>query len=241
MSSSTLVTVVVPCCNEEESLPLVESALARLASQRWDFRYIFVDDGSTDATWSVLQRLFGHRSDCRLLRHPENRGVTAACMTGLRSAETEIVAVIDCDCSYDPVQLFNLLEKVGPDTSCVTASPYHPQGRVEGAVWWRIALSRLASRLYRMILGGQLWTYTSCFRVYRRSQVLDLPVANGGFLGMAEIIAYLLAHDRVVLEVPAVLRARTAGKSKLRVIKTAMGHFRLLASIARNSLGTSRT
>jgi glycosyltransferase involved in cell wall biosynthesis len=240
MSALSAVTVVVPCCNEEDSLPLAERALHRLANPRWDFRYIFVDDGSTDGTWSTLQRLFGHRSDCRLLRHPENRGVTAACMTGLRAADTELVAVIDCDCSYDPVQLFPMLEKMRPDAACVTASPYHPEGRVEGAVWWRIALSRLASRIYRLVLGRRLWTYTSCFRVYRRSEVLDLPLVNAGFLGIAEVIAHLLARDRIVLEVPAVLRSRVAGKSKLRVLKTAIGHLRLIASIALHSLHMSR-
>ena len=229
------VTIIVPCCNEEEALPLAESALRRLseaANPRWAFRHVFVDDGSTDATWTVLNQLFGDRRDCRLIRHPRNRGLTAACLTGLRAAETEIVAVIDCDCSYDPLQILDLLAELGPTTSCVTASPYHPRGLVQDVVWWRLALSRSASRLYRLILRNGLWTYTSCFRVYRRSQILDLPISNCDFLGMAEIIALLSARGRIVAEVPAVLRARTVGQSKLRVLKTALGHVGLLTRIA---------
>jgi dolichol-phosphate mannosyltransferase len=235
MNMDSAVTVVIPCCNEEAALPLAERALRRLTEAGqpfWTFRYIFVDDGSTDETWPVLQRLFGNREDCRLLRHPQNRGVTAACLSGMQAAETELVAVIDCDCTYDPVQLLYLLQELGANTSCVTASPYHPRGRVEDVVWWRLALSRSASRLYRLILRNGLWTYTSCFRVYRRSHILDLPIASSGFLGMAEIIAHLVARRRVVAEVPAVLRARTVGQSKLRVAKTAIGHAGLLARLA---------
>lgn len=238
------VTVIVPCCNEEEALPLAESALQRLAGAAkplWDLSYVFVDDGSSDKTWAVLNRLFGARGDCRLLRHGSNLGLTAAFLSGLRAAQTEIVAVIDCDCSYDPIQLLELLRELGPGTACVTASPYHPQGLVRGVAWWRIALSRWASHLYRLILRQRLWTYTSCFRVYRRSQILDLPISNKDFLGMAEIIAHLVARGRVVAEVPAILQARTAGQSKLRVARTAIGHIRLLATLARDRIETAKS
>jgi len=241
MTAGVPVTVIVPCCNEEDALPLVKHALHRLslaAKPVWDLTYIFVDDGSTDTTWAVLHRLFGHRIDCQLLRHQRNRGLTAACLTGLEAARTEIVAVIDCDCSYDPIQLLDLLGELRPGTACVTASPYHPQGAVQNVVWWRIALSRLASRLYRLTLQQRLWTYTSCFRVYRRSQVLDLPIANRDFLGMAEIIAHLVARGRPVAEVPTILRARTVGQSKLRVLRTAIGHIRLLAALVCNRIDT---
>jgi dolichol-phosphate mannosyltransferase len=244
MNIGSLVTVVIPCCNEEAALPLAEKALQRLSDAGqpfWTFRYIFIDDGSTDATWTVLNRLFGDRRDCRLLRHSQNRGLTAACLTGLRAAESEFVAVIDCDCSYDPIQILYLLEELGPNISCVTASPYHPRGRVQDVAWWRLTLSRSASRLYRLILRNGLWTYTSCFRVYRRSHILDLPIMHDGFLGTAEIIALLLARGRTVAEVPAVLRARTVGQSKLRVIKTALGHSRLLARIAFDRIDFSKS
>ena len=52
--------------------------------------YLFVDDGSTDATWRLLQQRFGGRDGCGLVRHPENRGLSAAILTGLRTAETAI-------------------------------------------------------------------------------------------------------------------------------------------------------
>jgi dolichol-phosphate mannosyltransferase len=51
---------------------------------------------------------------------------------------------------------------------------------------WRLSLSRSLSRLYRLLLRHKLYTYTSCFRVYRRSQVLQVEVRNTDFLGIAE-------------------------------------------------------
>ena len=55
----------------------------------------------------------------------------------------------------------------------VTASPYHKDGGVRNVPGWRLFLSRGASFLYRRVLRSKLDTYTSCFRVYRRSSVVE--------------------------------------------------------------------
>src|SRR2546423_9762367 len=100
----------------------------------------------------------------------------------------EIVASLDADCTYDPQQLASLLARLADDIDVVVASPYHPAGRVEGVPRWRLALSRLASRLYGLVMRNHVHTYTSCVRVYRRSSVVDLPVLHGGFVGIVELL-----------------------------------------------------
>ena len=103
------------------------------------------------------------------MRHEANRGLAAAIPTGLAETQAEIVASLDADCTYDPLQLVPMLRLLAPDVDLVVASPYHPRGTVEGVAAWRLALSRLASRLYRCVMRNKLHTYTSCVRVYRRS------------------------------------------------------------------------
>lgn len=229
------VTVVVPCCDEEPALARLAEALARLETElapAYAPAFLLIDDGSRDGTWAAMQRLFAARPGYRLLRHSSNRGLAAAIRTGLEAAVTEMVCSLDADCTYEPSQLTRLLPLLGPDVDLITASPYHPDGRVVGVPGWRLFLSRGLSRLYALVLEHRLHTYTSCFRVYRRASVLPLPVRQSGFLGVAELLGRLdLAGGRIV-ECPAVLTSRRQGRSKMRVLRTILGHLWLLAAFA---------
>jgi len=179
-----------------------------------------------------LQRLFGERANYRIVRHAKNLGVAGAIATGIAAAETEIVCSIDCDCTYDPHALEEMISLLGPDVDLVTASPYHPRGSVRNLPAWRLSLSRTLSRLYRLLLRHKLYTYTSCFRVYRRGQVLQLGVRNTDFLGIAELLARLDLAGGGIVEFPATLQVRMLGHSKMRVLETILGHLGLLCRLA---------
>jgi polysaccharide deacetylase family protein (PEP-CTERM system associated) len=229
------VTLVVPCFNEERSLEYLGKTLHSVAAslrRDYELSFVFVDDASRDGTWDLLSRLFGARSDCALLRHDRNRGVAAAILTGLRAAGTEIVCSIDCDCTYDPHRLAEMIPRLTDGVDLVTASPYHPAGRVLNVPAWRLSLSRGASFLYRRVLRQKLHTYTSCFRVYRRKAVAGLPLREEGFLGVAEMLARLDLQGSVVVEHPATLEVRLLGCSKMKVLHSVAGHLKLLARLA---------
>jgi polysaccharide deacetylase family protein (PEP-CTERM system associated) len=237
------VSVVVPCHNEADSLGYLANTLRSVEEalgQRYAFQFLFVDDGSTDGTWDALERLFGGRTNCRLLRHDANRGVAAAILTGLRAAPSEVVCSIDCDCTYDPHQLAQLIPLLAPGVDLVTASPYHPRGVVRNVPRWRLALSRGASFLYRRVLGDGLATHTSCFRVYRRDALASLELEEGGFLGVAEMLGRLELRGARVVEHPATLEVRVLGRSKMKVLAAILGHLRLLARLARLRLSGRR-
>lgn len=227
----TPVTVVVPCFNEEAALVYLSNTLASVRSQLgacYDLRYLFVDDASGDATAALLERHFGGLPDCKVLRHDTNRGVAAAIVTGIRAADTDIVCSMDCDCTYDPHELGQMIPLLVDGVDMVTASPYHPLGGVRNVPGWRLALSRGASLLYRAVLPQSLHTFTSCFRVYRRSAVADMDLREGGFLGVAEMLARLLLRGGKVVEYPTVLEVRLLGHSKMKAARGVIGHLGLL-------------
>jgi polysaccharide deacetylase family protein (PEP-CTERM system associated) len=229
------VTIVIPCFNEEQSLPYLANTLGDLAAKlesQWLVRYVFVDDGSTDETWATLERIFGQRADVSLVRHPRNQGIAAAIRTGILRSRTEIVCSIDCDCSYDPLLLREMIPLLADGVDLVTASPYHPDGAVRNVPPWRLGLSRSLSRIYRVLLGSPLSTYTSCFRVYRRAVVAECRADRGGFLGIAELLGRIVLADGVVVEYPATLEVRVLGKSKMKIIRTIMGHLGLATALA---------
>ena len=232
--AAAAVALVVPCYNEEQTLPYLANTLrsvARELGDRYRFSFVFIDDCSTDRTWQTLQTLFGELPNCILVRHEQNLGVAAAIQTGLRVAPADIVCSMDCDCTYDPHELGRMIPLLTEDVDVVTASPYHPLGGVKNVPGWRLFLSKTLSRLYRLVLHQKLHTYTSCFRVYRRQAALGLPVQRGGFFGVAEMLGRLDLAGRRIVEFPTTLEARMLGRSKMKVLRTIVGHMSLLAQL----------
>ncbi|MEC9047276.1 MAG: glycosyltransferase [Planctomycetota bacterium] len=226
--------VVVPLKDEAEGvrslfveLELLAGALADVA--RCEF--VIVDDGSADDTWMLLERIARNRRRFRLIRHGENRGVAAAIRSGFQATDAELVASIDGDLSYDPMELRHMVPMLA-HADVVTASPYHPDGAVRNVPSWRLLLSRTLSRAYRALLRSDVRTWTSCFRAYRRNAVLHLPLKNPGFLGTAELVIRVLRRGGRVAEHPCTLEARLLGFSKMRVLRVVVGHLRLLALVA---------
>ncbi|MEZ5429173.1 MAG: glycosyltransferase [Pyrinomonadaceae bacterium] len=246
------ITVIIPCYNEAETLPYLANTLRGLSEnlrENYDPHFIFVDDCSTDDTLKMLKDLFGDKDNVRIIRHETNKGVAAGIMTGLQAAETEIVCSMDCDCTYDPHELEKMIPLLGDNVDMVTASPYHKKGSVRNVPEWRLFLSKGASFLYRRVLKAKLNTYTSCFRVYRRSSVVDLDLKEKGFLGVAELLGKLdLQRGGRIVEYPAVLEVRLFGFSKMKTVRTIFGHLKLLSNLSRerflrknNSIKTSLT
>lgn len=238
----TAATLVIPCYNEESTLPYLHRTMQSLRhelSRQWDLKILFVDDCSKDNTYEVLRSLFGDDSDIGILRHDTNKGVSAAILTGINAAQTEIIASIDADCSYDPHELAHMLPRLTRDVAMVTASPYHRDGRVNNVPSWRLVLSHSLSCMYRILLGQKLATWTSCFRIYRKQQIVDLPLVENGFLGTAELAAQLSLHGRKIVEHPATLEVRLFGFSKMKTVRTILAHLRLLSKVVARKLSGS--
>lgn len=227
--------VIVPLKDEAEVLPSLVAALDELGEELADravVEFVLVDDGSVDDTWPLLQQGFGKRQGFRLVRHQTNRGLAAAIQTGLGATDADFCASIDADLSYDPGELAAMLPLL-EEADVVTASPYHPDGGVQGVPRWRLFLSRSLSRCYRRLLRSDVWTWTSCFRVYRRAAVVDLPLRHTGFLGIAELLVRVLRRGGRVREHPCILGVRRFGASKMKVLRTIRGHLGLMWQVAR--------
>jgi polysaccharide deacetylase family protein (PEP-CTERM system associated) len=243
----TPVTVVIPCYNEEPTLPYLANTLRSVEqelSEKYSANFIFVDDRSSDNTAAKIEELFADRPNVRLIRHEQNKGVAAGILTGLRAAETEIVCSMDCDCTYDPhelVRMIPLLSDSPEKVDMVTASPYHPKGGVRNVPEWRLFLSKGASFLYRRVLRSKLSTYTSCFRIYRRSALASLEIKENGFLGVAEMLGKLDLSGGKIAEYPAVLEVRLFGFSKMKTARTILGHLKLLSYLLRLRWATAPT
>ena len=234
-TSGTLepVTIVVPCYNAEFLLPrlvnTIQNVRAALAD-RYEVRAILVDDASTDDTWEVMSRMFAWDEGARCFHQPHYLGTAATILRGIRDAQTEIVCSIDAECRYDPHQLAEMLPLLTEGVDVVTASPYHPAGTVENVPWWRQVLPRIGEVLYRAAFRHQLHTYSSVFRVYRRSAVVEMQLREDGLVGVTEMLGRLEEGGARIVEHPVKLESREPG-STWETLRSGMGHLWLMARL----------
>ncbi len=228
-------SIVVPCYNEQPSIKQLAERLETLAgviSDQYCVQLVFVDDGSSDATYQLLTETFDRWPEVQVVRHEQNRGLIAALTTGFKNSSGQWIACLDADCTYDPTVLIMLLEHMEQGYDVVTASPYHSLGKVEGVAAWRIAISRVASGMYRLLFRSKLSCYTCCVRVYDAEMVKGVSISTAGFVGVTELLWRLDRMGARVGEVPVTLRTRVTGVSKMKTVRTACRHLRFLASIA---------
>ena len=139
--------VVIPCYNEEESIPvLVEKLVPTLeAATQGSWNILFVDDGSKDRTATLMWELHAKDARFRGLRLSRNFGHQPAVWTGILHARAQSIGVIDCDLQDPPEVLIQLYQKVAQEDFDVCAGS---RGKREDSPWW---LSLAYKAFYRLM------------------------------------------------------------------------------------------
>ena len=209
-------SIVVPTFNERENVAvLIERLAACLEGRSWEV--IFVDDDSPDGTANAVRERAAMDSRVRCIKRIGRRGLSSACVEGMLATSAPYIAVIDADLQHDERLLPKMLETLKQgDSEIVIGSRYAPGGDVGDWDARRARMSRLAVRLSRLVVPGELTDPMSGFFMMRRS-VLDGSVYKLSAIGF-KILADLFASHRPPLrfsELPYLFRARHAGESKL--------------------------
>ncbi|MBS3169546.1 glycosyltransferase family 2 protein [Candidatus Woesearchaeota archaeon] len=232
-------SLIIPCYNEEEGIPPLAAKIAPVLTelgQKFALELIFVDDGSKDKTFELLNHYFGSRPDTKIICHEKNKNLGAAMRTGFAAATGDFVATMDSDCTYDPQGLVEMMKLIDDCTSIVTASPYHPRGGVENVPGYRLFLSKGITLLYRLVTGIKIHTFTALFRVYTKDVVKSVQFHSPDFLATAEVLVNAHAAGHTIREYPAVLHVREYGVSKIRLLRVMRSHARYLLLITPRSV-----
>ncbi len=109
-----LISLVVPCYNEEEALPVLYAALKDVRSQVTDhsFEFVFVNDGSRDKTKDVIKSLAAEDPDVRYLMFSRNFGKEAAMYAGLEKAKGDCIAILDADMQDPPSLIPQMIKDI---------------------------------------------------------------------------------------------------------------------------------
>lgn len=96
------ISVVIPLYNEEESLPELEAAIEKALSKDFSYEIIFVDDGSSDNSWKIVQELKQKGDFIKGISFRQNCGKSVALQAGFEMAQGEFVVTMDADLQDDP-------------------------------------------------------------------------------------------------------------------------------------------
>ncbi|VTS16315.1 glycosyltransferase family 2 protein [Streptococcus pseudoporcinus] len=110
-----LLTIIVPCYNEEETIKLFLQEIVQYENQlapKVDFEYIFVNDGSKDNTLAILKKICRAKSNIHYLSFSRNFGKESALLAGLEHAKGDYITVMDADLQDPPELLVEMLEKM---------------------------------------------------------------------------------------------------------------------------------
>ncbi|HEX5557020.1 MAG TPA: glycosyltransferase family 2 protein [Gaiellales bacterium] len=159
------VTVVVPVLNEEATLqPLYDGVSATLAAAAIEAELIFIDDGSTDATFSILERLHAADPRVRVVSFKRNFGQHPAMHAGIARARGRIVVTMDGDLQNQPSDIPRLVAAV--DAGADVASGRRVARR--DAMLLRRLPSLLINRLLARLTGARVADFGCAFNAYRR-------------------------------------------------------------------------
>jgi undecaprenyl-phosphate 4-deoxy-4-formamido-L-arabinose transferase len=172
---SPTVSVVVTLYDEETTVDeLYRRAIAALEASGRSFELIFVDDGSSDATWTVVERLHDLDDRVRAVRFKRNFGQHPAMHAGLARARGEILVTMDGDLQNAPEEIPRLVEAVegGTDVASGRRTARHD-------AWGRTLPSRLINGMLRRFTGVAISDFGCAFNAYRRGAVEPMLGAIG--------------------------------------------------------------
>ncbi len=229
-------TLLIPMHDEAEALDDLLPALATFHAEHVvdiAMEAVLVDDGSTDDTFEKAWNWAdGQHFPVKVIRLAPREGLGGAISQGIPFCTGNWVVTYDADMSYPLDDIPRLLERGGAeDAQVVTASPWGAEGLALELDRRRERISRLASRLYHWRLGRRgrhLTCFTCGFRAYAKGALPLIAPKSKGFLATAEMLVRALKADMTVTEIPSTLRPRTQGRSKMRVVRTALSHLLFL-------------
>jgi len=163
-------SVVVPVCNEAESLPLLAAELAKAIGTDSDsVEWIFIDDGSIDGSWWAIEAICQERQCARGVKLRQNFGKSAALAAGFAEARGDRVVTIDGDLQDDPAEIPRLLEALDHGLDLVVGWKERRQD-----AWHKTLPSRVFNFMVSTASGVKLHDHNTGLKAVEREVVREV-------------------------------------------------------------------
>src|SRR5262245_51288076 len=216
-----MLSIIIPAFNEAESLRQLHGEIDRTcAARKIEGEIIFVDDGSTDATWQVIRDLAETDRRVKGIRFRRNFGKAAALSAGMRAARGAILCMMDADLQDDPAELPAFLDRIAAGFDVVNGWK-----RTRHDPWHKVLPSRVFNFLVSGLTGLKLHDHNCGLKCFRREVAAEIRL-----YGELHRFIPVLAHARgfKVTELEVHHRPRQFGRSKYGLRRFLRGFLDLL-------------
>ena len=184
-----LLSIVVPCYNEEESVKLFLSEIQSILAD-YNFEVIFVNDGSSDNTLDVIKDLADSNSNVKYISFSRNFGKESAIYAGLSNANGDLVCLIDADLQHPPRLIPEMIESICAGEADVVAARRTSR---KGESKLKSFFSHMFYKVFNRVSQITLVEGATDFRVMKRivvDAVLDLPEYNRFSKGLFQWVGF---------------------------------------------------
>jgi len=216
-----MISIVIPVYNESESLgPLYAEIEAVVQEARLEVEVIFVDDGSSDDSWTVIAELARKYSNIHGIRFRRNFGKAAALSAGFRAARGQIILTMDADLQDDPKEIPRFLTALDAGRDVVSGWK-----RVRHDPWHKVFPSRVFNGMVSWLTGVRLHDHNCGMKCYRAEVFREVRL-YGELHRFIPVLA--AARGYRVGEIEINHRPRKFGHSKYGVRRFVKGFLDLL-------------
>lgn len=215
-------SIVVPFHNEEENVTAVYDRVKLVMEQVGDsFEIVFVDDGSRDRTYRLLEEIAAVDSRVMVIKLRRNFGQTSALAAGFDHAQGEMLISMDGDLQHDPDEIPNFLARLEEGYDVVSG---WRANRGDNLILRRIP-SRCANWLMAKLSGVDIHDFGTTFKAYRRDVIHNIPLYGE----MHRFIPALASwYGASICEIPISNPPRQHGRSHYGISRTIRVMFDLL-------------
>ncbi len=206
------IDIIIPCQNEEENIPHIINEIDKYIKDfRYRYRYIFIDDGSTDNTYEILSELSEERNDITVAKLSRNFGKEAALTLGLERCDSDAVIIIDSDLQHPPSLIPAMIQEWENGADIVDGVKIKRQKEHIIKKFWGLSFNKIMSMLTGMDFVG-----SSDYKLLNRKAVnilKNMGEKNRFFRGLTNWIG--LQHAKIEFKV----EQRKSGKTKWNLFK----------------------
>ncbi len=168
------VSLIVPCYNEADVLEMLKKELYRVCDplQEYQFEFVFVNDGSKDATLDILKDFAQQDNRCKFISFSRNFGKEAAMLAGMQYAvHSDYIGIIDADLQHSPDLIPEMLEACEVEGYDVAAARRSDR---EGEEAFKSALSNAFYKIINKVSEIQINDSAQDFRIMKQKVVLSI-------------------------------------------------------------------
>ncbi len=208
-------SLLMAAYNEESTLRLcVERVLAAPLPEGLSREIICVDDGSSDSTWEIAQRLAKQHPELKIFQQPKNRGKGAALRRAIAEMSGDVAIFQDADLEYDPRDYARLLKPIlEGKADAVYGSRFTGEER-KVLYFWHTVGNRFLTLLSNMLNDVNLTDMETCYKAFTADCLRAIPLESDRFGIEPEITAKAARNRLRIYEVPIIYNGRTYEEGK---------------------------